>query len=93
MESLRDNKGLHRSLLAGWAVGFVCASDVLMPLNDMFQLVPLPSSAFRFQIVGLLVLDTIATFGFEWLIRKWYGSETPKIPAVLASMLKSQNIS
>jgi cation-transporting ATPase 13A1 len=93
MESLRDNKGLHRSLLAGWAVGFVCASDVLMPLNDMFQLVPLPSSSFRFQIVGLLVLDTIATFGFEWLIRKWYGSETPKIPAVLASMLKSQNIS
>ena len=40
MESLRDNKGLSRSLLLGWSVGFVCASDMLTPLNDMFQLVP-----------------------------------------------------
>jgi hypothetical protein len=87
MESLRDNKGLHRSLLVGWAVGFVCASDMLTPLNDMFQLVPLPSSTFRYQIVGLLILDTCATFGCEMLIRKFYGSEPPKIPAVLAAML------
>ena len=90
MESLRDNKGLSRSLLLGWSVGFVCASDMLTPLNDMFQLVPLPSTMFRMQIIGLLVLDTCATFGCEYIIRIWYGSESPRIPSVL-NMLRSQS--
>ena len=87
MESLKDNTGLCRSLICGWILGFVCASDVLSPLNDMLQLVPLPSSTFRFQIVGLLVLDTLATFGCEKLILKWYGSEALKIPGVIAKLV------
>ena len=82
MESLLDNKGLNRSLLGGWSIGLICATDVLTPLNDMFQLVPLPTTMLRVQIVGLLIIDTMLIFGVEMLVRKFYGSEVARIGAV-----------
>ena len=78
MESFRDNKMLSRSLVLAWVIAFVCATDVFSPLNDMLQLVPLPSHEFRMQIIGLYALDTILIFGIEHFVRKHFGTEKSK---------------
>jgi len=79
MESFRDNKWLSRSLIVAWITAAVCASDIFPPLNDLLQLVPLPSHEFRLQIIGLYALDTFLIFGSEHFVRKWYGSESSKL--------------
>ena len=81
MQSLRNNKGLSRSLLITWSIGLVLATDILTPLNDMLELVPLPDGVFRYQIIGLLLLDTIFIFGCEGAVRHFFGQEKPRLHA------------
>lgn len=79
MESFRDNKMLSRSLLVAWCVALICATDVFPPLNDMLQLVPLPSNTFRLQIIFLYLVDTVMIFSIESFVRKFYGTEKSKL--------------
>ena len=81
MQSLRNNKGLSRSLLITWSIGLVLATDILTPLNDMLELVPLPDGVFRYQIIGLLLLDTVFIFGCEGAVRHFFGQEKPRLHA------------
>ena len=79
MESFRDNKWLSRSLVIAWCVAALCATDFFPPLNDMLQLVPLPSLEFRLKIFGLYVTDTVLIFTAEHFVRKYYGTEKSKL--------------
>jgi cation-transporting ATPase 13A1 len=79
MESFRSNKMLSRSLVLAWFVAVVCATDVFPPLNDMLQLVPLPSNYFRFQIIFLYLIDTVLIFVIEKGVRHYYGTEKSKL--------------
>lgn len=79
MESLWNNKGLSRSLLMTWCFGIILATDMLTPVNDMLDLVPLPDGTFRYQIIGLLLLDTVFIFGCEGAVRYFFGQEKPRL--------------
>jgi hypothetical protein len=43
MQSLSENKVLFRTAIAAYLILAVCATDSFEPLNDLFELVPLPS--------------------------------------------------
>ena len=60
-------------------VAVVCATDVFPPLNDMLQLVPLPSNYFRCQIIFLYLIDTVLIFVIEKGVRHYYGTEKSKL--------------
>ena len=68
MESLRDNKGLSRS-----PSGMVCRICLCLrhahTIERYVSARLLRMAMFRMQIIGLLVLDTCATFGCEYVIR------------------------
>jgi cation-transporting ATPase 13A1 len=44
MEDLTENKLLFRGIQGCYLILFVCASEIFMPLNQLMQLSPLPSS-------------------------------------------------
>jgi hypothetical protein len=79
MESFRNNKMLSRSLFLAWFTAFICATDIFPPINDLLQLVPLPSNHFRLQIIGLYLVDTVLIFTIEHFVRKFYGTEKSKL--------------
>merc|ERR1711871_225131 len=43
MQSMRENKFMYNTLAAGYVSIFLCVTEVFPPLNDCFELVPLPA--------------------------------------------------
>ena len=75
MQSLRENKFMYNTLAAGYVSIFLCVTEVFPPLNDCFELVPLPADVvqpyglpFQLVIALLMVLDTGAVYVIDKLI-------------------------
>ena len=68
MTSFFDNKPLLYSVIVGYIVLFVLAFEVSPELNKMFELVPLPSDAFKYTIAIYMVVDVIACYIIEKVV-------------------------
>ena len=76
----------NRALL--WSLGlvvlgaFVCAFEISPLFNDALQLVAFPDTAFRWTIVGLLLVDVVGTFVVDRFLLAVFA------PAIFRSALK-----
>lgn len=62
MQGIRDNKMLLHSLLAAFAILFICAVEISPELNEFMELVPWPSTDLQIKICGVIVFDLIGSF-------------------------------
>lgn len=83
MEGLRENKLLFWSLTAAYGALAVAATEAFEPLQDLLQLAPMPSPAFRNQVLALLAADTVLAVGGEKIVRLFF-SKQKKIAVVAA---------
>ena len=78
MLALADNKHLHRGLMISYAAAFAGAMELLPDLNDLLQLVPLPTPELQQWLVFILVADTALCWGLKLLVS---GMQAPSAPA------------
>jgi cation-transporting ATPase 13A1 len=69
MTGVTDNKPLLWSLLSTFCLTFMFASETVPSMNRYFQLVPFPDDAMRDFVVTILVMDLVATFAFDLLMK------------------------
>lgn len=62
MQGIRDNKMLLHSLLAAFAILFICAVEISPELNEFMELVPWPSTDLQMKICGVIIFDLIGSF-------------------------------
>jgi len=68
MTGVTENRPLLWSLLSTFILTFMFASETVPGLNRYFQLVPFPDENMRDFIVTILVLNLLATYGFDlWM--------------------------
>lgn len=75
MTGLTENRPLLWSLVATFILTFMFASESVPSLNRYFQLVPFPDENFRDYILKLLVLDVVASFSFDRLMKFIFSPE------------------
>ncbi len=85
MQSLRENVLLFRGLLFLWFIIIVAISDLFPPLNDLFELVELPNDEFRLTLLGYILLDTFAAYGWEAMLQKLFPGDESSSPTVVRS--------
>lgn len=66
-----ENVAFSRGLMGLYALAFVAATGVI-DLNDMLQLVPMPTEAFGHTVVAILAADVLLSFGLETFLRRAY---------------------
>jgi len=69
MTGLTENRPLLWSLVVTFILTFMFASETVPGLNKYFQLVPFPDDAFRDFILKILLLDVVASFSFDRLMK------------------------
>jgi len=75
MTGLTENRPLLWSLVATFILTFMFASESVPSLNKYFQLVPFPDEDFRDFILKLLMVDVVATFTFDRLMKFIFSPE------------------
>jgi cation-transporting ATPase 13A1 len=68
MGGLMDNKPLLYSLMATFALVFMCASETIPRLNKWLQLEPFPDDGFRTTLLSVLALDICAALAWDRLM-------------------------
>merc|ERR1712232_446472 len=69
MTGVTENRPLLWSLLSTFILTFMFASESVPAMNRYFQLVPFPDDATRDFIVTILVMDLVATYCFDLLMK------------------------
>ena len=69
MESLWENKRMHRILAFTWILCMVLAAEAVPGLGELFELVPMPSDEYKATFIGILLADTIGVVSWELFIR------------------------
>lgn len=69
MTGVTENRPLLWSLLSTFILTFMFASESVPAMNRYFQLVPFPDEATRDFIVTILVMDLVATYCFDLLMK------------------------
>ena len=64
-----ENRSLLYSLICTAILSYMFASESVPGLNKYFQLVPLPSDAFRDFVLQLLMFNGVGTFLFDRLMK------------------------
>jgi manganese-transporting P-type ATPase len=72
MTSLMKNKPLFRSLILTDVLMMFCALEISPDLNASLELVPLPSEEFRYDLVMIMVLDSLVAIGWAKLMRRLF---------------------
>merc|ERR1719162_1902509 len=75
MTGLTENRPLLWSLVCTFILTFMFASESLPGLNKYFQLVPFPEEDFRDFILKLLMVDVVASFSFDRLMKFIFSPE------------------
>ena len=75
MTGLTENRRLLWSLIATFILTFMFASESVPSLNKYIQLVPFPDEDFRDFILKLLVVDVVASFSFDRLMKFIFSPE------------------
>lgn len=78
MQSLTENRPLFILLTGLGSILLIAATDLIRPLNQMLQLVPMPSTQFRNWFCGLLLLNMAAVWIYERIISYLFKNEPPK---------------
>mmetsp|Transcript_10376 Transcript_10376/g.34080 ORF Transcript_10376/g.34080 Transcript_10376/m.34080 type:complete len:1431 (-) Transcript_10376:1171-5463(-) len=68
MMAAAENKPLMLSLLGCGVGAFVCAFEVIPYLNQRLQLVPLPGTEFKLQLLGMLFASVLGAFVWDRLM-------------------------
>ena len=71
MESLWENKTMHRILAFTWLLCMVLATEAVPGLGELFELVPMPSQQYKATFVGILLADTLGVACWEFFIRNY----------------------
>ena len=69
MTGVTENRPLLWSLVSTFVLTFMFASESVPAMNRYFQLVPFPDDATRDFVVTILVVDLVATFCFDLLMK------------------------
>jgi len=69
MTGVTENRPLLYSLLMTFILVFMFASESVPAMNRYFQLIPFPDEATRDFIVTILVIDLVATYSFDILMK------------------------
>ena len=69
MESLIENKALCYGLLAAGVTTLLLCFQIVPPLNDLFELVPMSESLQHAVLFGMAV-DFIGCSAWEYIVRK-----------------------
>ena len=69
MTGVTENRPLLWSLLSTFILTFMFASESVPAMNRYFQLVPFPDESTRDFIVTILVMDVVATYCFDLLMK------------------------
>jgi cation-transporting ATPase 13A1 len=69
MTGVTENRPLLWSLLSTFILTFMFASESVPAMNRYFQLVPFPDDATRDFVVTILIMDLVATFAFDLLMK------------------------
>ena len=72
-DALRDNTALYNSLWYAGAFFVLLSLDVIRPLNDSLQLVPLPEG-FRWPLLLMAICDISAVYTIEHGLRALFPS-------------------
>ena len=75
MTGITENAPLLWSLAGTFILVFMFASESVPQMNRYFQLVPFPDESFRNFILIILVLDLVATFMFDRLMKLIFARE------------------
>jgi cation-transporting ATPase 13A1 len=81
MKGLLENHALFLSLFLSVAGVVVCAWNVVPAANALIHLAPFPDDAFRWQIVGLVLLSLAGTFLWDRLCTVLFAPEIAKAMA------------
>mmetsp|Transcript_20447 Transcript_20447/g.24845 ORF Transcript_20447/g.24845 Transcript_20447/m.24845 type:complete len:276 (+) Transcript_20447:741-1568(+) len=71
MQSLWENKSMHRLLAFTWGLSVLLALDIIPGLGELFELVPLPNEKYRYTLVAILLCDTASVWLLEWFVRRY----------------------
>eukprot|EP01083_Nonionella_stella_P087110 242202_1 len=81
MQSLSDNKKLHRTILALCAVCFACGLGWWPSFDKLMQIAPLPSDEFRSNLLILMAGDLSVVVAWERLCRYMFRKQpNPIVP-------------
>lgn len=69
MTGVTENRPLLWSLVMTFILTFMFASESVPSMNRYFQLVPFPDEAMRGFILTILVMDLVATYSFDLLMK------------------------
>jgi cation-transporting ATPase 13A1 len=75
MTGVTENRPLLWSLVSTFLLTFMFASETVPGLNRYFQLVPFPNEAYRDFVLTLLVIDLVATFLFDRLMKFFFARD------------------
>ena len=76
-ESLMENAGLFKSLLAVGAVAWIAALEVMPEFNTWLQIVSFPPE-FKTTLLMVMTLDLVLCYLIEYVLSKALGQERPK---------------
>ena len=77
MVSLGNNTNLYRGLMVSYAVAFAGALEFIPDINEMLQLVPLPSADLQMVLVTVLVVDTALCWALKLAVSGKNGPSAP----------------
>ena len=77
MVSLGNNTNLYRGLMVSYAVAFAGALELVPDINEMLQLVPLPSADLQMVLVSVLVVDTVLCWALKLAVSGKNGPSAP----------------
>ena len=81
MQGLRENKWLWRALMVNVGVVLLLASGLAPELNELMQLVEMPSAVLRMQLMGLVVFDLLSTIAYANLLKRVFAIKPKRTQA------------
>jgi cation-transporting ATPase 13A1 len=78
MQSLQENSGLYKAIVATMGLMLLLASEMIPELNEALQLHPLPSAEFRMELMGLIILDLVIVLGYTRFLKRVFRYKAQK---------------
>ena len=80
-EGIRENRGMYWGLVLVSAVAFSCSTEFFPEINEKLKLVKF-SNAFKMTMTTVMVLDYVACYVIEKVLKKAFSDFRPKDIAV-----------
>jgi len=77
MVSLVNNTNLYRGLMVSYAIAFAGALEFVPDINEMLQLVPIPSADLQMVLISVLVVDTALCWALKLAVSGKNGPSAP----------------